>query len=190
MGTIKLPPDFEINKYGLRCRLVQEEDAGFIVRLRTDPVLSRYIHDTSADIMDQIRWIRQYKKREANGEDYYFIFYFADEPVGVDRIYNINQTSFSFGSWVFLRGVPFWVPIAGAIIGREIAFETLGKQEEQEVDGTNERNSGVLSFSRQLGMKFTGNRIEEKGVYLTGVLYREDFEKNKQRFIDKIVKMP
>ncbi len=190
MESIILPSDFELDRYGLHCRLVQEEDADFIVRLRTDPVLSRFIHETSADIMDQKRWIQQYKEREAIGKDYYFIFFLNGEPVGVDRVYNISQMSFTFGSWVFLRGLPFWVPIAGAIIGREIAFEMLDKSEEQEVDGTNERNSGVISFSRQLGMVFTGKRTDTKGVYLTGVLHREDFERNKKRFIEKIVQMP
>lgn len=181
----KLQPNFEINRYGLHCRLIQETDAAFIVSLRTDATLSRFIHDTPPSVYKQKEWIRCYKERELKGEDYYFIYSINEKRVGVDRLYKIAEDKFTFGSWIFLRGLPFWIPIAGAIIGREIGFETLEKKEEHDVDGMHKQNSGVIDFSRQLGMNFTGERIDAKGTYITGILYREDFEKNKIRFINK-----
>ena len=47
---IKLSSDFNLDKYGLHVRLVNEDDAEFIVSLRTDPKLSRFIHDTGNDV--------------------------------------------------------------------------------------------------------------------------------------------
>jgi hypothetical protein len=41
-----LPSNFELDRYGLHVRLVREEDAEFILSLRTDPKLSRFIHPT------------------------------------------------------------------------------------------------------------------------------------------------
>ena len=73
--------------------------------------------------------------------------------------------------------------IAGAIIAREFAFEELGREKELDVDGTHEENKGVISFSRMLGMNFNSFRIEEDGKFLTGYMLKEEFEKNKQRFI-------
>lgn len=181
----KLPTDFKLEKYGICVRLVQECDAEFIIRLRTDSRLSRFIHDTPFDIEKQVAWIRQYKVREHDGTDYYFLFLYEEKPVGVCRIYHITEDAFTFGSWIFLQGLPFWIPIAGAIIGREIGFETLGKTKELEIDGTHILNSGVISFSRQLGMNITGERQDNKGIYLTGILLREEFEKNKTKFINK-----
>lgn len=59
---MKLNSDFVYEKYGLKTRLVNEQDAGFILRLRTNPKLNQFIHPTSSDISQQIDWIREYKK--------------------------------------------------------------------------------------------------------------------------------
>ena len=72
MGRL-LPSGFNGVKYGLTYRLVKEEDASFIYKLRTDPVLSRYIHDVQGGVDGQVQWIRNYKKREEDGTDYYFL---------------------------------------------------------------------------------------------------------------------
>ena len=172
-----------INKYGITARLVREEDAEFILLLRTDEKLSRYVHPTPNDICMQREYIRTYKQREVDGKDYYFIYFYENTPVGVARIYNVTDDTFTFGSWLFKEGLPFWVSCAGAIIAREFAFETLGKSKEVDADGTHEDNKGVLSFSRMLGMNFDSFKMDVKGKYLTGYMLKEDFERNKQRII-------
>lgn len=179
----RLPENFNTDRYGLHVRFVCEEDAEFIVKLRTNPKLSRFIHHTENNVLKQRAYINSYKQRERIGTDYYFMFILHEEPVGVARIYNIEDTTFTFGSWVFKEGLPYWVSIAGAIISREIAFETLGKEKELEVDGTHENNKGVISFSRMLGMDFNDYKMDTKGKYLIGFMLKEDFENNKQRFI-------
>ena len=69
----KLPSNFELDRYGLHVRLVREEDAEFIVRLRTNEHNSRYIHDTVADVEQQKVWLRTYKQRELEGKEYYVL---------------------------------------------------------------------------------------------------------------------
>lgn len=172
-----------INKYGLTARFVEEYDASFILQLRTNERLSKFIHFTENNLEKQIQYIRNYKIREIKGEDYYFIFIYQDEQVGLARIYNVGEESFTFGSWLFKEKLPFWVPIAGAIIAREYAFEELGKVKEVDVDGTHEDNKGVLLFSRRLGMNYDGYKTDVKGKYLTGYMLKDDFENNKQQFI-------
>ena len=54
----KLPENFELDRYGLHVRLVREEDAEFIVELRTSEHNSRYIHGTVGDIEQQKVWLR------------------------------------------------------------------------------------------------------------------------------------
>jgi hypothetical protein len=39
---MKLPLNFTFEKYGLFLRLVEEEDAEFIVKLRTNPQLGKF----------------------------------------------------------------------------------------------------------------------------------------------------
>ena len=70
----KLDSDFKFSRYGIDARLVQVDDAEFILGLRTNEKLSRYIHATSNDIEQQKSWMRSYKERESKGEDYYFIY--------------------------------------------------------------------------------------------------------------------
>ena len=64
-----------INKYGLHARMVREDDAAFILSLRTDPKLSRFIHPTENDEEKQRAYLQGYKERELAGKDYYFIFF-------------------------------------------------------------------------------------------------------------------
>lgn len=120
----RLPRDFSLIRYGLFVRFVNESDADFIVRLRTDEKLGKYIHSTDTNIDMQKAWIRAYKERESLGNDYYFIF---EEPkgvrLGVCRIYDIIEGSFTIGSWVFARTAPIGASVLADIITREIAFE-------------------------------------------------------------------
>jgi len=126
----KLPNDFELKRYGLHVRLVREEDAEFIIRLRTNERNARYIHATSANIADQIEWIKNYKSREERGEDYYFIFYYKGAPVGLIRIYDIDyeKKSVTAGSWVCEPDLPMQVPILILILCREIMFDEIGAE--------------------------------------------------------------
>ncbi len=63
---MKLSADFTFEKYGLSLRFVNEGDAEFIIKLRTDPKLGRFIHPTSPDVELQKKWIREYKDFESN----------------------------------------------------------------------------------------------------------------------------
>ena len=122
---MRLNDDFTVDKYGLHVRLVNEGDAEFIVALRTDPKLGRYIHSTDSDVEKQREWIRQYKAREKEGKDYYFIYYSDGKPIGVNRIYDIEDNYATGGSWVCKPGTSIDLPILALIIMREIMFEIL-----------------------------------------------------------------
>ena len=124
----KLPENFTLERYGLQVRLVNEEDAEFIVSLRTDSRLSRYIHETSQSVEEQKQWIRNYKRREKEGLDYYFMFSVNDERQGVARIYDITEDSFTQGSWVFSPDAVLGASVLGNIISSEIGFEFLDKK--------------------------------------------------------------
>lgn len=176
---IKLPSNFELDRYGLHVRLVREEDAEFIVRLRTYNKNARFIHDTNASIAAQREWIRQYKIREAEGKEYYFIFEINGEPQGVYRIYKRHEEWCVTGSWVFHPEAQKNAALKAMIITHEIVFEELGHQYVHDVDGINEDNKGVINAMKSIGGKFWGERIEENGKYLQFDLRKEDFYKNR-----------
>lgn len=185
---IVLPSDFHGEKYGLAYRLVNENDAQFIVNLRTDPIKSRYIGNTDVSVESQKEWIKNYKERESKGIDYYFIFYFGSIPAGVTRIYEIEDDHFIHGSWVFANNVPPFCSLAAAIIAREIAYDTLGLDEEVDTSGIHEDNQGVLQVSKMMGVDFYGERESDNGKFLLGRLPKSVFNDNKQKILNLIPK--
>lgn len=178
-----LPEDFHGKKYGLSYRLVNEDDAQFIVDLRTNPERSRYIGVTDDSVDNQRQWIKEYKIREKDGLDYYFIYSYGTIFAGVNRIYEIDDNHFIHGSWVFSDKVPPFCSLAAALIAREIAYETLGLEEEIDTSGIHERNVGVLQVSRSLGVEFYGTRETESGTFLLGRLHKTTFNVNKKNIL-------
>ena len=185
---IILPCDFHGEKYGLTYRFVDEGDAKFIVDLRTNPIKSRYIGNTDDSVVGQREWIRKYKEREHEGEDYYLIYYFGTIPAGVNRIYGIEEDHFIHGSWVFADNVPPFCSLAAAIIAREIAYDILGLEVEIDTSGIHEDNQGVLQVSRMLGADFCGTRESENGLFLLSTLQKTVFEENKFKILKLIPK--
>ena len=88
-----LPQDFQFSKFGITARLVSEEDAKTIVSFRSDPKRTQYMITLDSNIDKQKEWIKEYKIREAKGEDYYFIFHDnLGNPIGLNRISHIDYT--------------------------------------------------------------------------------------------------
>jgi hypothetical protein len=181
-----LPIDFTFEKYGLKLRFVNENDADFIIRLRTNPKLNRFLHPTSPDIEKQKEWISDYKLREKKGTDYYFIFFFNGQPIGLNRIYNIEENSFTSGSWIFDPDGPIESSIASALISRIIAFDILEKEIEYSNDGCHIDNKKVLRFNLMLGLIITGTRNDSLGTFYTFSMSKSDFYKNKP-IIEKLI---
>lgn len=96
----KLPEGFIAERYQLSVRLVSEDDACYILKLRTNTELAKFIHQTDDDLDKHLEWMRKYKERELDGRDYYFIYFKDGQPVGVNRIYNVFQYYATIGSWI------------------------------------------------------------------------------------------
>ena len=174
-----LPSDFHGNKYGLTYRLVNESDAAFIIELRTSPQVGQFLHKTSSSVYDQVNWIKSYKEREENGTDYYFIFFKEGVPIGLDRIYDINGTTFNVGSWVMKQDIPIEYVLAVPLITNEIAFELLNLELNDSPDGVHENNRKVLKFNKMFGYKVTGEYKSENGRFYSIRLTKQDFEAKK-----------
>ena len=178
----KLPENFTLERYGLQVRLVNEDDAEFIMTLRTDIRLSRYIHETSPNVEDQKQWIRDYKRREAQGLDYYFMFSVNNVRQGVARIYNITEDSFTQGSWVFSPDAVLGASVLGNIISSEMGFEFLDKKIVYS-DARRENNTHryVRSFNPEV------IKTDEESIYYK--ILPENFNQGKQKFIERAMKI-
>ena len=177
-----LPEDFSLERYGLHVRFVNEEDAEFILSLRTDSRLGKYINLTSSDLEKQIEWTRLYKIRERQGLDYYFMF---EKPygnrLGVSRIYNIEKDSFMTGSWVFKKDAPFGAAFLGDIICHEIAFEIF--PDSLNYHDTEKKNHNVLKYAEQFGPTL----LSETGSKCSFVNSRENYFIHKDIYLKKLL---
>ena len=88
-----------------RLRPVTLEDASFIVALRTDPLLNRFVHEISPRVEDQVDWLERYFLRPG---DYYFIVENSDSgrPHGTIGIYDVaeNAAGAEWGRWILTHG--------------------------------------------------------------------------------------
>ena len=156
---IHLDANFTLNKYGLFVRLVNENDSEFIMSLRNNPKLSRFIHSTDNDVEKQKEWIRNYKIREKDGLDYYFIYYNENTPIGLNRIYDIHETWATGGSWLCVPGLDTQQSIATSIINRDIMFELLGLAEDR--FDVRKGNKHVIKMHKMFGAEITSeNEID------------------------------
>lgn len=164
---IKLASNFELDKYGIHVRLVQESDAGFITALRSNAKLGRYIHANNGDVEAQRQWIREYKKREAEAKDYYFVFSKDGKPLVVSRIYNIDwvHLSFTSGSWVSVPGSDFEDVMKCTVVAQEIAHDILGLL--VDIFDVRKGNTQVLNFHRNIKRSYQYGETELDYLFIS-----------------------
>lgn len=175
---MKLDKDFTFLRYGIDVRLANEDDSEFLLSLRTDEKLSRFIHPTDNDVEKQRKWMRNYKKREYEGLEYYFIYSFKNTPFGTNRIYNINETSATSGSWICKSGTEVECSVSSLLILRDIMFEIL----ELDYDKFEVRkgNKQVQKIQKMLGAE----KVGETDLDYLYSLFKGDYLVRRGSFIE------
>ena len=109
-------------------RLVEESDAQFILDLRTKEK-AKYLSKTDNNLDNQINWIKNYKIREKDGKEFYFVIENKEsERIGLVRAYKIEDDSATSGSWIMLDGVKTEATLEGVLLLYEFILEYLGKE--------------------------------------------------------------
>lgn len=171
-----------IDKYGISLQTVEEEDAEIIINFRTDEGKSRFISATNDDIELQKDWIRNYKRREKNREEFYFIAIDENgEKFATYRVYNIEDDICEIGSWVSKPKYKNAVnSIKVDIIMKEFVFLTLGyKQLRFEV---NKGNHSVVRYHKL----FEPVIVKETKQNFYFVLEKTNFEEKRKRIFNNI----
>jgi RimJ/RimL family protein N-acetyltransferase len=106
--------DIVLDGYAFRLRPVTDTDAEFILELRSDPGLNRYLHTTSGKLSDQLHWLEAYYGRQ---NDYYFVIERIEgcAPEGVIAVYDIDTDKLT-GEW------GRWIVRPGSLAGVESAW--------------------------------------------------------------------
>lgn len=158
--------------------LVQEEDAYFILQLRNNESLNKFLSKSVVTEEDQKKWIREYKKRELEKEEFYFRIDKKDgEQLGFVRIYNIDYeaNTFTWGSWIIKEERPLYSAIESALIVYEYAFYDL--EMSKAIFDVRKENVGVLKFHK----KFGAVKLYEDELNEYFELSKENYEEQKEK---------
>ena len=170
----------------VRLRLATESDSEFILRLRTDCVLAKYLSPTVADLERQKTWMRDYAKRHIAGLENYFVIECAGVSVGTIRMYDLNlkERTFASGSWIIGRTTHPKCAIRSIMLLYDLAFLELGFSAAR--FDVRRDNATVLFFHRRMGAEEIGK--DEKNFYfkLTSTKYVSCARKRLEEFHDKV----
>jgi RimJ/RimL family protein N-acetyltransferase len=161
--SITLKHDIHIKGFAFRLRPIALSDAKFIVELRNDSTLTKYLHPISPLVKDQEAYLENYFTREG---DYYFVIERMN-PEGLIALYNIdkNAKKAEFGRWVLRRGSQ--AAVESALLLYQVAFNHLNL--ERVYCHTIKENHKVVSFHNSCGL--TTERILRQHVTLNNIYY-------------------
>ena len=136
----------------IRIRLIDECDAIFLLKLRTDKSYNKFLSKVSDDLIRQVEWIRQYKLDEQKNKQFYFIIERLDEvPCGTVRLYSFKSDSFTWGSWILNEDKTRYAALETAKMVYNIGFNLLGFK--KCVFDVVKENKSVVNFHKRIGAK-------------------------------------
>ncbi len=155
-------------------REVKLTDAEFILSLRCDEKKSQFLHKTEFDLPKQTAYIAAALQKT---DEYYFIIQSKNgESLGTIRIYDIQDNSFEWGSWLIKDGVNANVSVESVLLMYNFAFYTLNLQ--FALLDVRRANKSVRSFHLKFGAKII--REDELDTFLR--LDKIDFENSRTLF--------
>ena len=176
MNMIQCPPISKAKRVigrTLSFRDATVADAAFILFLRIDEKKSRYLSAVSADLNAQQTWLKNYEDAQ---DQAYFIIEYQDEPIGTVRLYDAQQESFCWGSWVLKDGRPSQSAMESALMVYSYAVDALGFQAAHfDVRKGNER---VWKFHERFGAQ----RIAETDIDYFYTLDRKSIERSRMTY--------
>lgn len=153
-------------------------DAEFILSLRMNDNLNEFVSKVDGDLSKQEEWLVDYKKREQNREEFYFIIKDLDyNPLGTVRVYDFKSGSFCWGSWMINPNSPRKTAIESALAVYEFAFYTLGFTQ-CHFDVRND-NVKVINFHKRMG----ATEIKSNDLDTFFIFTKSQYEDTKPRYI-------
>ncbi len=166
-----------INGKNINLRTVELNDASFIYEMRQNESKTKYLSSVSGTVEDQKEWINNYKYREKNKKEFYFILESKEgEKLGLVRMYDFQHNSFCWGSWLIKENAPKSTAIESALQIYEFGFYALGF--EQSHFDVRKENSKVIAFHKRFG----ANIVREDELDYFFVYFDKAYEKIKLKY--------
>lgn len=163
-------------EYGLKISLIVDNDAEFICELRNN-YKARLLNGSVNNISKQIDWINEYKIREKDELEFYFIFWNGSRRIGTIRFIKMDEITFESGSWLFVDNIAFNTIIKAELFCKDFAFEYYNFSNCYFY--MNKKNKQVIRFHNM----FHPVIIKEDKDYVHFLLSNETYYKNKDRIL-------
>lgn len=132
-------------------RPLRISDAEFILSIRLNPALSKYLNPVENDLEKQREWIKNCINDPR--ESYFIIQNKKSEPVGTIRIYNIQGKTFCWGSFIVLPEARSYASLESLVLLYNHAFFDRGF--EQTDFDVRKQNEKALNFYLRFGAAIT-----------------------------------
>ena len=169
------PKKEELQGKFVNLREVTVSDAKFILDLRCDPKKSRFLNKTEYNIDKQIAYINRYLTLD--NEWYFIVENKQHTPLGTVRIYDVQGTQYTGGSWLMKEGSTPAEVIEGSLLLRNYAFNVLGF--EKDYYDVRKGNKKVLRYHKICGAKI----VDENDIDCFFELTKEEFNKKKSQLL-------
>lgn len=137
-------------------RLVEESDVDFILSLRLNNYLNKYLNKVSEYRNQQIEWIKNYKESEKNGLDFYFVIEDINlGSIGLIRVYEIDYLNrlCTMGSFVLREeNRPKNAAMESVLLVYDFAFNELNLNLCKSCVDNDNKNA--IDFQNRFGVKF------------------------------------
>lgn len=164
-------------------RPVVEEDSEFILRLRNDENVSKYLPKLNVSVEQQKVWIN---KQRIDHDSYYFIFESKEGlPLGTISYYDIVDNHGESGRVCSVGNAT--QNVEALVLFYDYLFYDL--KVEYVTIWVYEENKPVLSLKQSIGFKWTGNDEDNSGnQYRKGIITLQQYEE-KIKLIKKMLKI-
>lgn len=142
----------QISGKNINMRTVEIEDAEFIFQMRKNESKTKYLSKVNGTVSDQKKWIKNYKQREKDKQEFYFVIESKEHVnLGLVRMYDFKDNSFCWGSWLIKGDAPKTTAIESALQIYEFGFYKLGF--ERSHFDVRKGNDKVIAFHQRFGAK-------------------------------------
>ena len=161
----------------LNLRTVAIEDAEFIYNMRQNQNKTKYLSRVTGTVESQKEWIKNYKQREEEKKEFYFLIESKDEEkLGLVRMYDFQDESFCWGSWLIKEDAPKTTAIESALQIYEFGFYNL-RFEKSHFD-VRKGNDKVIAFHQRFGAKI----VDEDELDYFFNFEKSDYEIIKEKY--------
>ncbi len=173
--------DYKLEGKYVTLRSVEESDAEFVLSVRNDPRISKYLPPLNVTVEQQRQWIA---KQRADKDSYYFLWLSSNgTPIGTISLYNIDGNHSEMGR-VCSIGEPA-ANVEAFVLFLDFVFDTI------KLDYTTgwvyEQNKAVIALNNAFGMTWTTNETDANGnPFRNCIMYRESYKEKRSKVLKKI----